>query len=100
MKRLFVPVVLAAALSGCAVVAPYERHYDGYPVASAYDYPYSTAPGYGAPAPAYRAPAYVWPPVRLRFSLQFWKGRGGHHTHHHHGFRPHRFGGWRGGWRR
>jgi hypothetical protein len=96
MKRLFVPVVLAAALSGCAVVAPYERPYDGYPLASAYDYPYSTAPGYGAPAPAYRAPAYVWPPVRLRFSLQFWKGRGGHHWHHHrHGFRPHRFGGWR-----
>lgn len=84
MKRLFVPVVLAAALSGCAVVAPYERPYDGYPLASAYGSPYATAP------------VYVRPPIRFRFSLQFWKGRGGHH---YHGFRPHRFGGWRGGWR-
>jgi hypothetical protein len=94
MKRLFVPVVLAAALSGCAVVAPYERPYDAYPAASAYDYPYATAPAYVTPAPAYRAPAYVWPPVRFRFNLQFWQGRGGHPWHRH-GFRPHRFGGWR-----
>lgn len=88
MIRLFVPVVIATALSGCAVVSPYEQPYDDYPAASAYDYPY--------PAPAYvtPAPVYVWPPIRLRFSLQFWKGRGGHPWHRH-GFRPHRFGGWR-----
>ena len=89
MKRLFVPVVLATALSGCAVVAPYERPYDSYPLASTYDSPYPASPVYAAPRPI-----YVWPPVHFRFSLQFWKGRGGHHWHRH-GFRPHRFGGWR-----
>jgi len=93
MMRLFVPLALVATLSGCAVVAPYERPHGGYPLHSAYDYPYANAP-------AYHPPVYVYPPVRLSFRLQFWSGRGGHHWHRHPGFRPHRFGGWRGGWRR
>lgn len=93
MQRLFVSVVLAAALSGCAVVAPYERPYDAYPPVASLDYPYDPYAPY-AVAPAYRAPIWIGPPVRFRFNLQFWKGRGGHPWHRH-GFRPHRFGGWR-----
>lgn len=93
MKRLFAPVVLAAALSGCAVVAPYERPYSDLPTTS-YNYPDSVPPGYLAPS--YHPPVYVLPPVRLGFRLHFWSGRG---HRHHHGFGGHRFGGWRGGWK-
>jgi len=92
MMRLLVLAALAAALSGCAVVSPRGDPAGIFPASTGYDSPYANAP-------AYRPPIYMHPPVRLTFRLQFWSGRGGHHWHRH-GFRPHRFGGWRGGWKR
>lgn len=98
MRYLFVPAVFAAALSGCAVVSPYEQPYGVYP-GPLYSEPYAVSPGYAVPAPAYRPPIYVGPPVRFSFGLNYWRGSRGHHGHHHHGFGRHGFGG-RGGWRR
>ena len=110
MKSLSLMVVLAAALSGCAIVSPYEQPYSAYAPASPYEVPYPPAAVYGAPAPRYGYPIYVGPPVRFSFGLHFRSGRG-HFGHHHHGFGGHRFrhghfGGFRGhgfvgrGWRR
>ncbi len=108
MKSLFIPVVLAAGLSGCAVVSPYEQPYSVYSTSPAYSQPYAVAPGYVVPAPAYRPPVYIGPPVRFSFGLRYWSGRGGPHWHPHgfrghgfggHGFHRHGFGGGRGGWR-
>lgn len=99
MKYLFVPAVFAAALSGCAVVSPYEQPYSVYSPGPLYTQPYAVAPGYAVPGPTYGPPVYyVGPPVRFSFGLNYWRGRG-HHGHHHHGFGRHGFGG-RGGWRR
>ncbi|HYD96006.1 MAG TPA: hypothetical protein VEC01_11820 [Noviherbaspirillum sp.] len=112
MKSFFVPVVLAAALSGCAVVAPYERPYSTYSPAYIYDAPYAMAPGYAVPAPAYGPPIYVGPPIRFSFGLSYRSGGGRHFYpwqhqrrfwgHGSHGFRGgfHGFRGRGGGWRR
>jgi hypothetical protein len=90
MKYLFVPAVLTAALSGCAVVSPYDQPYDIYSSAPVYPQPYAVAPVYVMPAPIYG------PPVQFSFGLNYWSGGGGHHGHHH-GFGG--FGGGRHGWR-
>lgn len=104
MKRLFAPVVLAAALSGCVAMPydePYPAYYSGQPVYR----PYAVGPAYAMPGTVYGPPAYAGPPVRFGFGLNYRSGvRGfhGHHHgfgHHHHGFGPHYFGGARGGWR-
>lgn len=111
MKRLFVPVVLAAVLSGCAVVSPYEQPYSVYSPSPYYSQPYAVAPGYAVPAPVYAPPVYVGPPVHFSFGLNYRSGGGRHHGHHHgfggHGFRHGHHGGFRGhgfhgrgGWRR
>ena len=101
MKPSIAPVMLATALSGCAVV-PYERPYGAYAPGFAPDYPDTIAPMTVVPAPVYPAPVYVWPPVRFSFSLRYWNWHGGHHHHGHgHGFGHHGFGaGGRGHWRR
>jgi hypothetical protein len=107
MKRQLVPILLAAALSGCAVVAPYDRAYGTYSSAPVYSQPYQASPpGYVVPAPVYRPPIYAGPPVRFGFGLNYWSGGGHHHGHHggphhghHHGFRGQGFHGGRGGWR-
>lgn len=103
MKHQFIPVFLAAGLSGCAVISPYEQPYSVYTSPPDYSQPYTVAPGYSELSPVYRAPLYVGPPVRFSFRLNFWSGRGGRHWHHHgfgwHGFGRHGFGGGRGGWK-
>lgn len=92
MKRLFVPAVLAAALSGCAVVSPYEQPYGVYSSTPDYNHPYAVAP-------VYPARIYAGPPIRFSFGLSYRSG--GHHHHGHHGgFRGHGFHGGHGGWRR
>lgn len=97
MKRLFFPVIVAAALSGCAVVSPYEQPYDVHSSAPAYGQPYAVSPGYATPAPVYRPPIYVGPPIRFSFGLNYWRGHRHHFGHHHHRFGHRGFG--RGGWR-
>ncbi|WP_334186916.1 hypothetical protein [Noviherbaspirillum sp.] len=104
MNRLFLPVVVAVALSGCAVVSPYDQSYGTYS-AHSYDQPYVAAPTYVLPAPVYGygPPVYVGPPVHLNFGLNYRSGGGRHHGygHRHHHFRGHGFhGGRHGGWRR
>jgi hypothetical protein len=91
MKLSVVPVALAAALSGCAVVSPYERPYSAYSPGIATGYPDTVAPMTVAPAPV-----YVRPPVRFSFSLQYWSWHGGHRHHHghRHGFKHRGFGGY------
>lgn len=86
MKRLIVLVVVAAALSGCAVVSPYEQPYGVYSSAPVYGQPYAASPGYVVPAPVYRPPVYVGPPIYFSFGLNYWRGHGGHFGHRHHGF--------------
>ena len=107
MKRLFVPLIFSAGLSGCAVVAPYEQPYALYSPDVYYGQPYALAPGYVMPAPVYGPPVYVGPPVNFTFELNYRSG-GGHG--HGHGFGGHGFGGGhyggfhghggRGDWRR
>ncbi len=106
MTRSFLPVIVAVALSGCAVV-PYDQSYGTYPAYS-YEQPYavsSVPPAYVLPAPVYRygPPIYVGPPVHFSFGLNYRSGGGRHHghAHRHHHFRGHGFhGGRHGGWRR
>jgi hypothetical protein len=92
-KRLFLSLLMATGLGGCAVYPPYA--YDPYP----YGY------GYG-----YAAPAYVGPPVSLDLGFGFYDYGGrhfdGHHRHggfhggHGHGHGHGGFHGGRGGGRR
>jgi len=99
MKCLIVPVVVfTAVLSGCAVVAPYEQPYAVYSSSPAYPQPYTVLPGYVMPAPVYRPPVYIGPPVHFSFGLNYWRGHGDHHHGYRHGFGGPRFG-FRGGWR-
>lgn len=105
MKRLFIPAVLVAGLSGCAVVSPYDSPYGYYSPSPVYSYPYVATPGYVVPAPMYNPPVYIGPPVHFSFGLQYWSGsRRGHGFHHGfkgHGFRHGFRGGYRGGgWKR
>jgi hypothetical protein len=97
MKRLLIPSVLAAVLSGCAVVTPYEQP----------DIAYSPATGYAIPpAVVYEPPVYVGPPVQFSFGFNYWHGGrhgGPWHDGHFHGFGNHGFrhgppghGGWHG----
>jgi hypothetical protein len=109
MKLHFVPACLAATLSGCAVVSPYDQPYATYYPAPYYSQPYATAPGYVIPAPVYEAPVYVGPPVQFGFGLNYRSG-GGRHGHgfdghdfrhgHYGGFGGHGYYGGRGNWRR
>ena len=98
MKRLLIPIFIATALSGCAVV-PYDQPYGVYSSAPVYSqqstYPqaYPVDPVYVAPAPVYAAPVYVGPPVYFGFGLNFRSG-GGHHHHHRRGY-GRGYGGWR-----
>lgn len=106
MKRLLVPVLtvlLLAALSGCAVVAPYDHPSGVYSASPIYNQPYAVAP---APVYSYGPPVYVGPPVRFNFGLSYHSYHGGRgrphgfahgHGHRHHG---HGFRGGRGAWRR
>lgn len=102
MSRLFIPAVLAAALSGCAVVSPYEQPYDVYASSPVYSQPYAVAPGYAMPAPVHPPRVYAGPPIRFSFGLHYWGGGGRHHHGHRHGFGHGHDGGWggHGGWRR
>jgi hypothetical protein len=71
MKRLVVPFVLFALLSGCAVV-PYAPGYETYQTYPAYPvYPYPAQP-------VYAAPVYVEPPVSFSFDFLFGGGHRGH----------------------
>lgn len=109
MKSLFALAVLATALSGCAIVSPYDQPYTTYYPAPYYSYPYAVTPGYVMPAPIYDTPIYVGPPVQFSFGLNYRSG-GGRHRHdvdghgfrhgHNGGFAGHGYYGGRGHWRR
>lgn len=79
MHRLTLPILCAAALSGCVAV-PYDAPYAVYPPAPVVTYPYAVAPVY--PAPAYAEPVYIGPPVQFGFS---YRSGGSRHRDHHHG---------------
>jgi hypothetical protein len=93
-KPLFLSLLMATGLGGCAVYPPYA--YDPYP----YGYGYGSGYGYG-----YAPPVYVDPPVSLDLGFGFYDygGRhfGGHHWHggFHGGHGHGGFHGGHGGWR-
>jgi hypothetical protein len=72
MKRLVVPLALAALLGGCAVYGPPPAGYAAYP--------YSPEPVYAAPVYAAPAPVYA-PPISFSFGFLS-GGNGGGHWHH------------------
>ena len=83
-KRLFISLLLASGLGGCAVYGPPYAAYDSYP--------------YGG------SPAYAYPPVTLDLGFSYYdrgpRYHGGHGWNHGHGRGHHGGRGHHRGWGR